>query len=141
MTRRGILLNKLILFLFGGVSYLLIEMLWRGYSHWSMFILGGACFLLIGLINEYFHSDIPLLPQAILGSFIITLFEFCAGCILNLYLKLDVWDYYDMPYNILGQICLPYSVLWLFLSVVCVIVDDYIRYLFMNGEKPNYKLV
>lgn len=141
MTRRGIFLNKLILFLFGGVSYLLIEMLWRGYSHWSMFILGGVCFLLIGLINEYFPSDIPLLPQAVLGSFIITLFEFCAGCVLNLYLKLDVWDYYDMPYNILGQICLPYSVLWLFLSIVCVIADDYIRYLFMNGEKPKYKLV
>lgn len=103
----GGFLKYLFLFSFGGIVYILIELLWRGYSHWSMFVLGGACFLLLGLINEKYTWDIPLFIQMLIGSFIITIMEFIAGCILNLWLGLNVWSYADMPYNILGQICLP----------------------------------
>ena len=121
-------LKYFFLFSFGGIVYVLIEMLWRGYSHWSMFILGGICFVLLGLI------------QMLIGTFIITLMEFIFGCIFNLLLNLNVWDYYDLPFNIMGQICLPYMFLWFLLSPVCIVVDDYIRYLFFNEEKPHYKL-
>lgn len=134
-------MNKLILFLFGGLSYFIIEILWRGYSHWSMFLLGGICFVLIGLLNEKITSKSPIIPQAIVGAFIITILEFTAGYILNIHLGLDVWDYYDMPFNILGQICLPYSILWIFLSIVCIISDDYLRYMFLDGKKPQYKII
>ncbi len=133
-------LKYLFLFSFGGIIYVIIEMLWRGYSHWSMFILGGLCFLLLGLINEKYARDIPLILQMLFGTLIITSLEFIAGCILNLRLGLNVWDYYDLPFNILGQICLPYMFLWFLLSPVCIIVDDYMRYLFFGGEKPSYKL-
>lgn len=129
------------LFSFGGVIYVIIELLWRGYSHWSMGILGGSCFVLLGLINEKYTWDIPLLIQMLIGAFIITLLEFIAGCILNIWLNLNVWDYYNMPLNILGQICLPYMILWFLLSPVCIIVDDYLRYLFFGEEKPHYKLI
>lgn len=135
------LLKYSFLFSFGGIVYLLIELLWRGYSHWSMFILGGLCFVLLGLINEKYTWDVPLPIQMLVGAFIITLMEFIAGCILNLWLGLDVWNYYDMPFNIMGQICLPYMILWFLLSPVCIITDDYIRYLFFDEEKPKYKLV
>ena len=38
------LLNKyLFLFDVGGLLYILIELAWRGWSHWTMFILGGIC--------------------------------------------------------------------------------------------------
>lgn len=134
-------MKKFILFLFGGISYIIIELLWRGHSHWSMFLLGGFCFVILGLINESFTYDIPLVLQSIIGAFIITLSEFIAGCFLNLYLGLDVWNYYDMPYNIMGQICLPYLILWLFLSPVCIIVDDYMRYYFFGEEKPHYRFI
>lgn len=133
-------LKYLFLFSFGGIIYVIIEMLWRGYSHWSMFILGGACFLLLGLINEKYTRDIPLILQMLFGAFIITSLEFIAGCILNLWLGLNVWDYYDLPFNILGQICLPYMFLWFLLSPVCILVDDYMRYLFFGEEKPRYRL-
>ena len=115
-------LKYFFLFSFGGIVYVLIEMLWRGYSHWSMFILGGICFVLLGLINKKYTWDIPLLIQMLIGTFIITLMEFI------------------LPFNIMGQICLPYMFLWFLLSPVCIIVDDYIRYLFFNEEKPHYKL-
>lgn len=129
------------LLFFGGISYILIEMLWRGYSHWSMFILGGLCFVLLGFLNEKYTWDIPLLIQMLIGAFVITLMEFIAGCILNLWLHLHVWDYYNMPFNILGQICLPYMIMWFLLSPVCIITDDYLRYPFFDEEKPHYKLI
>lgn len=134
-------LKYLFLFFFGGIVYILIELLWRGYSHWSMGILGGMCFILLGLINERYTWDIPLWIQMLLGSFIITLLEFIAGCILNLHFHLNIWDYYDMPFNILGQICLPYMILWFFLSPICIVADDYIRYIFFDEEKPTYHLL
>lgn len=134
-------LKYLFLFFFGGIVYILIELLWRGFSHWSMGVLGGMCFVLLGLINERYTWDIPLWIQMLLGSFIITLLEFIAGCILNLHFHLNIWDYYDMPFNILGQICLPYMILWFFLSPICIVADDYIRYIFFDEEKPTYHLL
>lgn len=131
-------LKYLFLFSFGGIIYVIIELLWRGYSHWSMFILGGLCFLLLGFLNEKNTREIPLIVQMIFGAFIITSLEFIAGCILNLWLNLNVWDYYDLPFNILGQVCLPYMFLWFLLSPLCIVTDDYIRYLFFGGKKPSY---
>ena len=118
----SILFKNFILFLFGAISYVIIELLWRGHTHFSMFILGGLCFLLVGLINE--KRKIPLISQMVIGAGIITLLEFICGYIVNIRLGLNVWNYADMPFNIMGQICLPYTLAWFVLSGVCVVVDD-----------------
>lgn len=99
--------KHLTLFLIGGGVYQLIEFLWKtlrtgGTLHWSMFLLGGFCFLIIGAINEYFPWDMPLWKQSILGTIFITIIEFIFGMILNVYLKLNIWDYSNLPFNILG---------------------------------------
>lgn len=133
--------KPLVLFSVGGTIYIMIEMLWRGYSHWSMFIVGGLCFVLIGLINEYYSYDIPLIWQMMIGACIVTAVEFVSGCIINLWLGLNVWDYSDMPFNIWGQVCLPYMVLWSLLSGVAIILDDYLRYWWFGEEYPHYKIV
>ena len=118
----------LILFLIGAFAYCGIEIIWRGYTHWTMGVLGGSCFILIGLINK----------QMILGGLIVTVMEFIAGCILNLWLGLGIWDYSQMPFNLCGQICLPYTILWILLSAVCIVTDDWLRYLLFGEEKPEY---
>ena len=48
------------LFCFGGCAYTITELLFRGNSHWTMFILGGICFLLVGVINEKFDLSLPV---------------------------------------------------------------------------------
>ena len=49
----------------GGCLYVVLELLWRGRSHWTMFLLGGVCFVLIGLFNEDIPSAMPVvLPGA-----------------------------------------------------------------------------
>ena len=46
--------KALIIFLFGGVGYGLIELLWRGRTHPSMVLTGGFCFAIICGINFLF---------------------------------------------------------------------------------------
>lgn len=132
--------KKLILFLIGGISYYLIEILWRGYSHSSMFILGGICFVLIGLINNFLSWDTPLWRQQLIATGIITTLEFIFGVFLNIWLKLNIWDYSNMGLNVLGQISLGYSILWFFLSLPALFLDDWLRWKLFEEEKPRYKL-
>lgn len=133
--------KELVLFLVGGITYFMIEILWRGYSHLSMFILGGICFVLIGLINEYYSWELPLWNQMLFATIIITTLEFIFGVILNILLGLSIWDYSNLRFNLLGQISLQYSVLWFFLSLPAIVLDDWLRYWLFEEERPHYKIV
>ena len=124
----------------GSIVYMSLEILWRGYTHWTMGILGGICFICIGLINELLSWETPLALQMLIGSTIITILEFITGCIVNLWLGWKVWDYSNLPLNLLGQICLPFSILWYFISAIGIVIDDYIRYIYFDEEYPRYKL-
>lgn len=136
--------NNLYKYLFlgviGGAIYCLIEIVSRGYTHWTMAVLGAICFVVLGLLNEFLDWDTPLIMQMIFGMTIITVLEFITGCIVNLWLGWDVWDYSAERFNILGQICLKYSCYWFWLSAVGIVLDDYLRYWFFDEEKPRYKL-
>lgn len=132
--------KAIILFIIGGIVYCAMEILWRGYTHWTMGILGGLCFIIIGEFNEHIEWDEPLWIQMIKGSFVITSLEFITGCILNLWLHLNIWDYSNLPMNILGQICVPFMVIWFFVSLIAIVLDDFIRWKLFDEEKPHYKL-
>ena len=108
MKRLKVCLKLLVLAVIGGAIYVGIEMLWRGHSHPSMFILGGLCFVFIGLINELFPWELGIVWQALIGGTMVTCLEFITGVIVNIWLKLGVWDYSGLPLNILGQVCLPF---------------------------------
>lgn len=130
-----------ILFGLGGIFYVIIELLWRGNSHWSMFVLGGLCFLIIGLINEQSRGKIPLILQMSISAVIITALEFVTGYIVNIKLDMNVWNYSDLPYNIMGQVSLLYTILWFFLSLLCIIADDWLRYRLFGEEKQKYRII
>lgn len=133
--------KPLILFLVGGLTYILMELLFRGHTHWTMFLVGGLCFLLIGAINEVIPWEMPLWMQSIIGAVIITSIEFVSGCIINLWLGWNVWDYSNLPFNVFGQICLPFSVIWIFVATIGIVLDDYLRYWLFAEDKPHYKLI
>lgn len=134
------IIKDLFLFIVGGSAYCGIEILYRGNTHWTMFIVGALCFVLIGYINEIFSWDMALWKQMLIGGCIITTLEFISGCIINLWLGWNVWDYSSLPLNILGQMCLPFFFLWVLLSLVGIILDDVLRWLIFKEEKPHYKL-
>ena len=132
--------KHLILGTIGGLIYVLLELIWRGYSHWTMFLLGGTCFVLLGLINEILDWDTPLTLQMLIGCAVITVLEFITGCVVNLWLGWNVWDYSDIKFNILGQISLFSSIGWYFISLVGITLDDWLRYRLFGEKKPRYKL-
>ena len=129
------------LFFVGATIYVIIEKLYRGYSHWTMFLLGGICFIALGLINEVMPWDMPLLLQMFIGGAIITVLELITGCVVNLWLGWNVWDYSELPFNLWGQISLFSSIVWVGLSLVGIVLDDYIRWKFFGEEKPRYKWI
>ena len=128
------------LFITGGLVYILIELAWRGESHWTMFMLGGVCVLLLGLINEGIPWEMPLWLQIFIGTCMITLLEFLTGCVVNLWLGWKVWDYSNMPGNLLGQICPQYILYWIPVSLGAILLDDWLRYCWWGGERPKYRL-
>ena len=130
-----------VLALIGGVIYGALELIGRGYTHWSMVLLGGICFVAVGLLNEVIPWEMPLTVQMLCGCIIITALEFCCGCIVNIWLGWAVWDYSDEWGNLLGQICPKFSALWYFISLAAILLDDWLRYWLFREEKPKYKWV
>ncbi|MBQ4120101.1 MAG: hypothetical protein IJD45_06905 [Clostridia bacterium] len=111
--------TNLVLFPIGALGYGLIEILWRGYTHISMLLAGGICFVFFAKIGERFKKA-NLLTKAVIGSFFVTFIELIFGIIFNIILKKGVWDYSKMPFNFKGQICLLYSVFWGVLSLIFI---------------------
>ncbi len=100
------------LFLTGGTIYPLLEITCRGKTDISMAAAGGICLCLIDRVCNHNMKSAPLSIKCFAGSSIITAVEFATGLLVNVALKLNVWDYSAMPMNIMGQICLPFSILW-----------------------------
>ena len=107
-------------FLLGGSAYVGLELLWRGRSHGSMFAAGGTCFLLLGELGK--RERIPLAVKALAGAAAITVVELITGLLVNRDHR--VWDYRRMPANFKGQICLPYSLLWIPVSVAGLLLHQ-----------------
>ncbi len=105
-----------IVYLTGAAGYTLVELAWRGYSHWTMTLTGGACLSLIYLIESK-YGDSPLWKRCTAGSLVITLSELMVGFTVNILLEWQVWDYSKLWFNLFGQICLLYSVLWFLLCI------------------------
>lgn len=117
--------ENLILFLFGGAIYSTIEVVFRGYTHWSMTVTGGLC-LLILYRRFTARPHEPLMMKCLFGAIVITSLEFIAGCIVNLWLGWDVWDYSGLMFNLFGQICLPFSVIWFFITIPAAALSDFL---------------
>lgn len=110
-------LLEIIVFILGGISYAMIEILFRGHTHWTMVLTGGACILTIYVLSGWW-INVPLVVGALASAMIITFYEFCVGILVNLRLGWQVWDYSDMPGNILGQICPTFSAIWFLLCLI-----------------------
>ena len=125
-----------ILFLIGGFIYGALEIIAKGDTHFSMFIVGGLCFVLIDKLNK----NMPLISRMFAGAVIITALEFISGCVVNIWLKLNVWSYSHLPLNIMGQVCLLFTVIWFFLSLPGILLGGYLEWRLFGESKPNYKI-
>ncbi len=118
--------KKMYLFLIGAFMYSLIEIAARGYTHWTMFLTGGICLMLLYDVEKA-TGNLPLGVKCVIGGALITAVEFTVGFIVNLKLEWNVWDYSERPLNLMGQICFPFSICWFFVCFlaygICYIVN------------------
>ena len=124
--KRKSLKHALTLFSIGGAGYGMIEILFRGWTHWSMVLTGGACFSGLYALNRKMRG-VPLPVRCLAGSGLITSVEYLVGTLVNRMMHLNVWDYSHLRGNIRGQICPLFSALWFTLCApvfgVCKAID------------------
>lgn len=127
--------------LIGGLLYGLVEIIYRGHTHWTMVVLAMALCIPLDTANEFMPWRLLLWLQGVLGGLTITAGELVAGLVLNCWLGLNIWDYSDQWGNLWGQICPKFTLLWCVLAMPAIIIFDWWDYLFGCGEKPRYKLI
>ena len=134
-----VLWQEAVIFYLGGMFYCGVELLWRGWTHGSMFLLGAVCFYLVGSLDRHWH--LPVLWQMVLGALIVTFCEFWTGVLVNEVMHLSVWDYSDAPLNFRGQICLPFTLLWFPLCGIGILLDRGMRRALFGTQAPQLRWV
>ena len=107
--------QKFYVFLMGFFIYSLIEIVARGYTHWTMSLTGGVVLAILYSVSS--HRAMSLIRSCFIGSLVITSLELAVGIFDNIIMHWNVWDYSALPFNFLGQICIPFSALWFMLCV------------------------
>ena len=103
---------------------------------------GGISFLLFDQINNIISWNLDLILQGCIGSAIVTGFELIIGEGLKILNQTPMWDYSNMPLNYDGVICLPFSIVWIFITILGILVADaYNYYLFREEPRPYYWII
>ena len=140
MRRLYAVLINVYMFLIGGFVYCLLEVVTRRRSHISMYLAGGLCFVVIGYVDERLGEKHGKIMKMFVSALIITMVEFIIGLVVNVWLRLNVWDYKDMPFNIMGQICPVFTLLWFVVSYGALGLNKVIRPVFIrNFNKWKYQ--
>ncbi len=122
-------IENFIVFALGAIIYSMIEIWWRGHTHWTMGIAGGVCLTGIYLLR-LFCPDVHIGWRCLAGAVFICTVEYFTGVIVNLILGWNVWDYSSVPYNVYGQICPLYALFWFIICVPGDIISGYLSKVF-----------
>lgn len=133
--------EALFLFSVGGCIYYTFELIFRGFSHWTMFVLGGLCFLFFGIQGKMVAWEDPLWRQLLRCIIFVTAMEFITGIIVNKWLNFGVWDYTGQPFQLFGQICLPFIIIFSGLSVVGILLCGYLCHWIYQEPKPHFHVL
>ena len=131
------ILKHTILFYIGGMAYMFLEFSWRGRSHGTMFLLGGLCFLVLGQLARHLPVK-NLAVKGLAGSAAVTALELVTGLTVNR--DYQIWDYRQLPFHFQGQICLPYSLLWIPVCLGAMAIYPLTERLFYFSQKTSRKI-
>ena len=135
-------IGKLGLFLSCGFIYCMIEILFRGWSHWSMFVLAGFLGVFcVDSINNTLSFDCDYIVQILISTILCTIGEGISGIILNVWLQLNVWNYSKMTFGtfFFGQCNVLFCFAWmLIISIIIFYCDAYNYYILKIEPCPYY---
>lgn len=133
--------ESLFLWILGGGIYYTIEKVFRGFSHWSMFVLGGLCMVFFGMQGIWTEWEDPLWKQVIRCTIFVTAGEFITGIFVNKFMDWKVWDYSDQPLNLFGQICVPFTILFSALCVIGIFLAGYLLHWIFGEKRPAFHVL
>lgn len=133
--------ESFVLWTIGGTIYYTIEVIFRGFSHWSMFVLGGICMVFFGKQGLWTEWEDPIWKQVLRCTLFITAGEFITGIFVNKLMKWDVWDYSDQPMNLFGQICMPFVILFSGLCVIGLFLSGYLLHWIYKEKAPHFHVL
>lgn len=140
-TKKKTILKNVVLSVVGGLSYGIIELIYRQKTYYLMILCGAIAIILLDKINDYISWDMDILLQGCIGSLIITGMEFTIGNLYLMGIVPKMWDYSNVWLNYKGIICLPFSLIWILLSICAILLADTINYyVFHELPVPYYKL-
>lgn len=146
MSKAGRWVLSMLLWSWGGTVYFLLEVAWktiRGEPErisWTMLVVAILLTVAVERCGYQLPWDVPLWIQALACASLVTAVEFLSGLIINVWLGLGVWDYSNLPGNILGQICPQFFFIWWILCFIFIPVFDWLWWTVGGGEKPHYKI-
>ena len=144
MTRAGRWVLSMLLWVWGGTVYFLLEVGFKTLtSHperisWTMLVVAVILCIPVERCGAELPWGCPLWLQAAACSALVTAVELVAGVVLNLWLRLGIWDYSHLPLNLLGQICPQFALVWWVLCLVFIPVFDWMRWAVEGGDRPHY---
>ena len=131
MKKRILTVKRLSEYLFlgtlGGTLYYTFEVIFRGFSHWSMFLLGGLCLVFFAQVGWC--------------VIFVTACEFITGIFVNKIMGWAVWDYTDQPFQLMGQICLPFAIIFSGLCVLGIFLSSYLLHFLYGEEQPHFHIL
>lgn len=133
--------ESLVLWTLGGALYYTLEVVCRGFSHWSMFVLGGFCLLFFGQQGIWMHWADPLWRQVLRCTLFVASGEFITGIIVNKWMHWNVWDYSDQPLQLFGQVCVPFTILFSGLCTAGIFLSAYLLHWIYGEEKPHFHVL
>ena len=144
MSKAGERVLSMLLWSWGGTVYFLLEVVWklaRGEPErisWTMLVVAMLLTVAVERCGYQLPWHVPLWLQALACAILVTIVEFISGLILNVWLGLGIWDYSGLRWNLFGQICPQFAVLWWALCAAFIPVFDWMRYAVMGGQRPKY---
>ncbi len=144
MGKVGCRVLSMLLWAWGGTVYFLLEVAFKTLTghperiSWTMLVVAILLTIPVERAGEQLPWEVPLWLQALCCAALVTAVELAAGCVINLWLGWDVWDYTAMPGNLWGQICPQYSAIWWVLCLEFIPMFDWLRYAVEGGERPRY---
>lgn len=135
-----------LLWTWGGTLYFFMEVIYKTlkgtpeHISWTMLVVAFILCIPLERFGDELPWEMPMILQVLICGIAITIVELISGIIINIWLNLNVWDYSNLPFNFLGQICLQFSLLWIILSYFGIKIFDWIRYTIIGGIRPQYKM-
>ena len=144
MTKWSDRIFSLLLWSFGGTAYFLLEVAWKTFRgeperiSWTMLVLAVALCVPVERAGAELPWECPLWLQSAACAALVTVAELLAGLVLNVWLRLGIWDYSELPGNLWGQVCPQFFLVWWVLCAAFIPVFDWMRYAVMGGQRPKY---